>query len=397
MASAETIVVSGYARTPFGKFGKTLRTLDLPLLGAMVVREAIRRAGLEPADIQEIAIGVNFPGSERSIARQVMLQAHIPDDKVAYTVDRACCSSLTAVSLVSRGLRLGDISCAVAGGVENLSKVPYFLEDMRFGNRLGHITLTDHLVVSCPHTGIARAIQASKEAERYGISRKEQDEWALRSQENYVSAKERGLFNEEIFPVKAQDRDGKTTTLAEDEVPRPDTTLDKLTGLPTIYGSSTVTAGNAPDLSTGASALILTTRDARNVKKRALLTGWAMVSGDSQHIASMPAYAAKLALARTGLTIDDIDLIEINEAFAAVPLVTTHLLADGNSVKVKQLRDRTNIHGGAIALGHPTGATAVRLVMHLITALRNRGGGAGLVTICGGVGEAEAVIVLVND
>jgi acetyl-CoA C-acetyltransferase len=390
------VAVTGYARTPFGRFGGALRGIPLPALGALPVRAALARAGVEPEAVDEVALGVNFPAPERSVARQVSLRAGLPERCVAYTVDRACCSSLAAISLASRGLVAGDTSVAVAGGAENLSRIPYFLTGMRWGVRRGPVELADLAVVSCPHTGIPRAVQAGAEAAAFGIGRDEQDEWALCSQQRYAQALAAGAFDDEIEPVDALDEDGAPVALGRDEPPRPGTTLEKLSALKTVYGSASVTAGNAPDLSSGASALVLTT-EAHASAPLATLEGFSLVSGDPQKIASMPAEAARLALERSGLTIDEVDLIEINEAFAAVPLVTTLVLAGGDRERARRLRERTNVNGGAIAIGHPTGATGARLAMTAIAELRRRGGGAGLVTICGGIGEAEALIVRVGD
>jgi acetyl-CoA C-acetyltransferase len=390
------VVVAGYARTPFGRFGGALRTVTLPTLGAIAVGGALERARVRPDAVDELALGVNFPGSERSVARQVLLRAGIPDDRNAYTVDRACCSSVAAFSLACRSLALGDSSLAVAGGVDNLSRVPFFLENMRWGNRLGTTTLVDQLVVSCPHTGVPRAVQASTEAEEYGVTREDQDRWAVRSQERAASAAAAGAFDDQIVPVATTGADGEDVELLADEVPRPGTTLERLAQLPTVYGSGTVTAGNAPDLSSGASALVVATEaraHADGLPVLARVAGWAMASGHPQKVASMPAVSARRALERAGRTLDEVDLIEVNEAFAAVPLVTTLVLADGDRDAAERLRERTNVNGGAVALGHPTGATGGRLLMTVISALRQRGGGVGLVTICGGVGEAEAVVL----
>ena len=300
------------------------------------------------------------------------------------------------MALACRGLRLGETRFSIAGGVENLSRVPYFLEAARFGSRLGDIVLTDQLLVACPHSGVPRAVQAADEAAQYGIGREEQDAWALRSQQLYAEAAAAGRFAAEIAPVRTTDADGRAVELDADEPPRPDSTAAGLAALRTVNGSSTVTAGNAPDLSTGATALVLAadtgTRDG-GPEPQALLRGWSAAAGHPQKIASMPAVAARLALRRAGLSLDDVAVIEVNEAFAAVPLVTTLVLADGDTERAERLRARTNVNGGSVAVGHPTGATAGRLVMTCIGELRRRGGGRALVTICGGVGEAEAVIV----
>ncbi|MBE7554936.1 MAG: thiolase family protein [Anaerolineales bacterium] len=401
----EVVVISA-VRSPFGKFGGALKDFTLPQLGGKVVAEAIRRAKLDPAEVEEVATGVNLPGADRSIARQVLIEAGIPPNRVAYTVDRACCSSLAAITLASRSIRLGDARVAVAGGSENMSKVPYFLTDFRWGHRLGDVTLKDQLVIACPMTGKPRAVQAGEEAVEYGISREEQDRWAVRSHQNWAKAREAGKFQDELMPIEVPQERGAPVLFSEDESPRPDTSLEKLAKLPLIYGSPTVTAGNAPGLNTGASAMVLMSREeAERREKRPLaqLLGWSMASGHPDRIASIPAESARLALEKAGLTIDDMDLIEINEAFAAVPLVSTLIMAGGNKEKAEQIRAKTNVNGGAIAIGHPTGATAARLVMTVMYELRRRRAAAGdnrpyygLATLCGGIGEAEAVIVKVD-
>ncbi|HEY2563667.1 MAG TPA: thiolase family protein [Acidimicrobiales bacterium] len=396
---ADGVAVLGFARSPFGKFGGSLREATLPELASAVVCAALDRAGVAPDDVDQLVFGVNFPGSDRSIARQILLRSDIPVDRNAYTVDRACCSSLTALAAASRSIRLAEASVAVAGGAENLSRVPYFLEGVRWGHRLGNLEMSDQLVISCPHTHEPRARQASREALEHGIDRTQQDEWALRSQERYAKALAAGWPAEEIVPVPGADQRGAAITFEHDEVPRPTTTAAGLASLSTIYESETVTPGNAPDLSSGASALVLAgtrTTAGRVRPPLATLRGFAAVSGEPRRIASIPATAISAALNRAGLTLDQIDLIEINEAFAAVPLVSTLILAGGDGQRAQALRERTNVNGGSVAMGHPTGATAARMVMTAICELRRRGGGTAAVALCGGIGEGEAVIVEVD-
>ena len=403
--SSEVAVISA-VRSPFGKFGGTLREFSLPELGGIVVAEAVRRAGIEPADVEEVATGVNLPGADRSIARQVLIEAGIPPTRVAYTVDRACCSSMAATSMASRSIRLGEVEIAVAGGTENMSRVPYFLTAQRWGHSLGDVVLKDQLVIADPMTGKPRAVQAGEEAVEYGITREAQDAWALRSHEQYLRAREAGAFEEEIMPIAVPQPKGEPLLFTQDESVRPGTTMEKLAALPTIYGSPTVTAGNAPGLNTGASAMVLMSpaeAERRGREHLGALIGWAMASGHPDRIASIPAESARLALGKVGMTIDDMDLIEINEAFAAVPLVTTLIMAGGDTGKAEAIRARTNVNGGAIAIGHPTGATGARLVMTLIYELRRRRAAAGesrayhgVATICGGIGEAEAIVVRVG-
>ncbi len=402
----EVVVISA-VRSPFSKFGGMLKGFTLPELGGLITAEAIRRAGLEPQEVEELAMGVNLPGADRSIARQVLIKAGIPPERVAYTVDRACCSSMAAINMASRSIRLGEIGVAVAGGTENMSKVPYFLTDLRWGHRLGDLTLKDQLIIACPMTGKPRAIQAGEEAVEYGISRAEQDRWAVRSHQNYAKAHEAGKFKDELTTIEVAQERGAPLLFSEDESPRPDTTLEKLAKLPLVYNSPTVTAGNAPGLNTGASALVLMSKEVaqqRDKQPLATLVSWAMASGHPDRIASIPAVSARLALEKVGLTLADLDLIEINEAFAAVPLVSTLILAGGDQEQAEIIRAKTNVNGGAIAIGHPTGATAARLVMTMIYELRRRRQAAGetrpyygLATLCGGIGEAEAIIVKVDN
>jgi acetyl-CoA C-acetyltransferase len=399
VSSDDDVVLVAGARTPFAAFGGALRDFAIPELGSVAVREAIRRANLEPSSIDELAVGVNLPGSDRSIARQVSLRAGIPDEKVAYTVDRACCSSLTAITMVARSVRAHEARIGVAAGAENMSRVPYFLDDFRWGHRLGDVTLRDQLVISCPHTGVPRAVQAANEALEFSVGREEQDRWAVQSQTRCAAAVSAGRFVDEIVPVDVGAGGGAPAHLSADESPRPATTYDALASLPTVYGSRTVTAGNAPGLSTGASAVVLTTRAIARSNRSAPIArviATAMVSGPPERITSIPAVAAARVLDKAGVHLSQVKRIEINEAFAAVPLVSTLMLADRDRIRAKRLRELVNVNGGAIALGHPTGATGARLVITLVNELRRQGGGIGLATICGGIGEGEAILLEVE-
>ena len=392
------VVVIGAARTPFGNFGGMLKDFSTVQLGAIAVREAVRRAGIKPSDVEEVYIGANMPCSNRSIARQVALEAGIPEDKNAATIDRACCSSMAAIAMGYRAIKLGEIDVAVGGGTENMSQVPYFIEDLRWGKRLGDITLKDILVVKCPYTGVPRAVQAGVKAVEYGITREDQDKWALRSQTRYWEAFRAGKFKDEIVPVEVPQRKGNPIIMDKDEPPREGVTLEALAKLPTVYGSPTVTAGNAPGLNTGAAAIVMTSSEkaeALGVTPLGTIVAHAQASGHPDGIATIPAFAALKVLEKAKMSIDDIDIIEINEAFAAMPLVSTKILGEGDDKKVEAIRAKTNVNGGAIAIGHPTGATGARLVMRTLFELRRRGGGYGLVTICGGIGEGEAFVLKV--
>jgi acetyl-CoA C-acetyltransferase len=402
----EEVVVVSAVRSPFGKFGGALKDFTHPKLGGLVFAEAIRRAGVAPAEVEEVGIGVNLPGGDRSIARQVLIEAGIPPASIAYTMDRACCSSMVAINMASRGIRLGEAKVALAGGVENMSRTPYFVYDLRWGARLGDVHLKDQLIIACPMTGKPRAVQAGEEAVDFGITREEQDHWAIRSQQNYGKAKAAGKFADEMMPIEVPQAKGKILTVTDDESPRPDIEYEKIAKLPTVYDSPTVTAANAPGLSTGASAICLMSRteaERQGKEPLATLVGWAMVSGHPDRIASIPAESIRLALCKTKMTIDDMDLIEINEAFAAVPLLSSYILAGKDRKRADEIREKLNVNGGSIAIGHPTGATGGRLIMTLMYELRRRykaAGGKrpfyGVVGICGGIGEAESVVVRVG-
>jgi acetyl-CoA C-acetyltransferase len=301
--------------------------------------------------------------------------------------------------MVARSLRAQEARIGVAAGAENMSRVPYFLDNFRWGHRLGDVTLRDQLVIACPHTGVPRAVQAANEALEFGVGRDEQDRWAVQSQTRCAAAVSDGRFVDEIVPVDIPADGGKPAHLSADESPRPATTYEALASLPTVYGSRTVTAGNAPGLSTGASAVVLTTRAiARDNGSTpiARVIATAMVSGPPERITSIPAVAAARVLDKAGVHLSQVKRIEINEAFAAVPLVSTLMLADHDRVRAKRLRELVNVNGGAIALGHPTGATGARLVITLVNELTRQGGGIGLATICGGIGEGEAILLEVE-
>lgn len=397
MYGKEVVIVDGL-RTPFDKFGGIMRTENTVTLGSFVIKKLLERARVAPEEVEETYIGINMPTANRSIARQICLAAGMPVESNATTVDRACCSSMVAIAMAMRAIQLDEANITIGGGSENMSNVPYFVEDLRWGKRLGDIMLKDIMVISCPYTGETRAKQAGEVGLQYGVSREMQDEWAYRSQLYYDAAFNAGKFKQEIVPYAIQQKKGDPVVIDRDQSARPDTTLEGLAKLKTVNGSPTVTAGNAPGLNTGASAVILMSADEakrRGVKPLATIISHAQASGHPKNIASIPAMAALKALKKINMAIDQMDVIEINEAFAVMPLVSTILLAEGDVRRLEALRAKTNINGGAIAIGHPTGATGGRLVMTTAYELQRRGGGYGIATVCGGVGESECFILKV--
>ncbi len=422
MKDQEIVVVSA-VRTPFSRFGGVLRDVPSILLGAMAIREAVARAGLRNDEIDEVYYGACKPAEtalENDVPdRQAVLEAGLSPQTLSFTVDRACCASLTAVRLASRSIRWGDREICIAAGAENMSRIPFLLPGLRWsGHRIGTLELYDDLFemgykgwnsISRKTAEIhldfkgwnAVARDAGEVAVEYGVSREEQDEWALRSQQNYAKAFAAGKFKigEELMSVKVTPKKGNPIVFEKDEAPRADTTLEKLAKLPTIYGSPTVTAGNAPGLDAGASAVVLMSREkalAKGLTPLATILSVEGVADEARLLASVPAPAIRKALSVAKVNLKDVNLIEVNEAFAVMPLVSTKILAEGDAQKMKDLRDKTNINGGAIAIGHPVGASGARILMTLIYELRRRGGGIGACGICGGLAQGEAAVVKVG-
>ncbi len=396
---AKEVVIVSAARTPFDKFGGMMKDMNTVQLASLASKEVMRRIDLSPNDVEEFYLGINMPTQNRSIARQSALEAGIPDTANALTVDRACCSSYAAMAMAYRSVALGETNISLGGGSENMSNVPYFISDLRWGKRLGDVVLKDIMIVSCPYTGEPRAVQAGKGAVEYGISREEQDLWAYNSHQKHALAQAANKFKDEIFSITIPGKKGQSIVIDKDQSPRPETTLESLAALKTVYNSPTVTAGNAPGMSTGAAMAVLMSKEEaqkRGLKPLATIITHVQASGHPHSISSIPGITAQKALKKAGLTADQIDLFEINEAFAVMPLVSTKILGEDNPAKIEAIRNRTNVNGGAIAIGHPTGATAARIVMTLCYELKRRGGGIGLATICGGIGEGECMIFKVE-
>ena len=292
----------------------------------------------------------------------------------------------------------GQASIVIAGGMENMSRTPYQIPQMRWGARLGDVTIRDDLVIRNAFLDMPMAKYAGEVAVENGVDRREQDEWALRSHQRWAAAQESGKFADELIPVEIPCAKKGETTLTRDEHPRPDVSLDKLSALKPVYESPTVTAGNASGIADGATALLLMKRDEaerRGIRPLGRLVAYVPICGDPRQSPLLPAVAIQKVLHRTNLPLEEMKLIEINEAFAAMPLVSTLVLTDFDRKKTEKLREKVNVNGGAIAIGHPIGATGARLLMNMLYELRRRGGGYGVVAICGAIGQADAAIVKV--
>jgi len=398
-------IVEG-VRTPFSPFGGPLKDVPSIELGACVIKETIKRSGLKADQVDEIFYGMTQMAEaalyNNVCARQAALIAGLPTEQVSLTVDRACCSSMASAILAFRTIRSKEGDVIMAVGAENMSRTPQIPPpEIRWGQRLGPIVFRDSLS-PLGHPGFPpEAKNAGDVAVQYGIGREEQDDWAYQSQMRYQEAKKAGKFKigEELTPVEVPQKKGPPLMFREDAFPKPETTVEKLATLKTIYDSPTVTPGNAPGLDTGASALLIMSGEKAkecDLKPLAKIIATASVCTDPTLLAVNPGHAIKKVLSKVGMAVGEIDLFEINEAFAAVPLVSSKILADGDEAKTKKIRERLNVNGGAIAIGHPVGASGARIIMTLMYELRRRGGGYGVAAICGGLSQGDAILIKVE-
>ncbi|MGA2462985.1 MAG: thiolase family protein [Thermodesulfobacteriota bacterium] len=391
----EIVVVNG-KRTPFGAFGGSLREIPSFELGGLVIRRTIQNLFIEDAEIGYVIMGSCLPGIGLSPGRQAVLAARLPVETNALTLDRACCSALTAAGIGMQLILRNQAATIVAGGMENMSRTPYLIPQMRWGARLGDITIRDELVIRNAYLDMPMAKYAGEVAVEKGVNRREQDEWALRSQCLWADAQAKGKFNEELIQVEIPSTGREKLLLTHDEHPRPGTTIEKLSALKPVYQSPTVTAGNSSGISDGATAIVLMKKEEakkRNILPLGKLIAYSPICGEPRESPILPAIAIRKVLRQADLTLKDMKLIEINEAFAAMPLVSSLVLADYDREEAERIRKRLNVNGGAIAIGHPIGATGARLLMNILYELGRRGGGYGAVAICGAIGQADAMVV----
>jgi acetyl-CoA C-acetyltransferase len=382
---ARSVIVSA-VRTPFARLGGGLRDYEATELGSLVIRNALDRVGLENDEVEYVIMGqVLQGGAGQAPARQASIGAGLPIEVPSDTINKVCASSIRAVQMADQMIRAGDHDVIVAGGMESMTNAPYALKKARFGYRLGDGTLIDLMT----HDGLTSTFdkrhmveQASFVSRELGISREAQDEWALRSHQRAVKAIDEGRFAEEIVPVGELDTD---------EGPRRDTSIEQLAALKPVFDpEGTTTAGNAPGVNDGAGALVVTSEEfakRRGLEPLATILSQAYVADDFAYLARTPAKSGKKALEKAGKTIDDVERVELNEAFSSVVLNSTEMLgADPEKV---------NVNGGAVALGHPIGASGARILGTMIYELRRNGGGLGLAAICSGGGQGDAVLIQV--
>jgi len=387
----KTVILSA-ARTPIGKLGGGLSSLDATELGGTAISAALERAEVEPEQVQHVVMGQVLQAGQGQIpSRQAQIKAGIPKEVPSETINKVCASGIRAAGLIDNAVRAGEVDIAVGGGMESMSHAPYLLPQARFGFRMGDGKAIDEMIhdgLTNPFSGKHMAHEASEVAAELELTRADMDRWALRSHERSIEATDAGRLPEEIVPVTISSKKGDTT-VEVDEGPRRDTSLEVLAKLPPIFmEDGTHTAGNSPGVNDGAGALVLASDEwAREHAKESLATilAQAQVADDFAYLARTPALAARKALEKIGLQPEDIDLWEINEAFASVTL---------NSIRMLGIdEDKVNVNGGAVAIGHPIGASGARILGGLVLELRRRGGGKGCAAICSGGGQGDAVVV----
>jgi acetyl-CoA C-acetyltransferase len=388
----KTVILAG-ARTPFGKFAGGLSSLSASDLGGIAVKEALNRAGVNPEDVGEVILGTVLQGGQGQIpSRQAARKAGLPWNVKTETVNKVCASGMRSVTLGDQIIRLGDEEVIVAGGMESMSNAPYILPKARWGLRMGDASVQDLMIhdgLSCSFTGVHMGTYGNGVAEELEITREEQDAFALRSHDLAIAAMDAGKFAEEIVPVEVPQRKGSSVVVSEDESPRRDTSVEKLAKLGSAFGAGgTITAGNAPGVNDGAAALVLMSEERAAKEGRqpaAVILGHTAVGVEAKDFPKTPGIVINELLEKTGKNLDDIDLFEINEAFAAVALT---------SGKIAGLDlEKVNVNGGAVALGHPIGASGARIILTLMHELKRRGGGIGIAAICSGGGQGDAIMI----
>ncbi|SFB03490.1 MULTISPECIES: acetyl-CoA C-acetyltransferase [unclassified Bacillus (in: firmicutes)] len=387
-----TVILSG-VRTPFGKFGGSLSSFSASELGGMAVKEALNRADIKPEEVNEVILGSVLQGGQGQIpSRQAAKHAGLPWEVKTETINKVCASGMRSVTLADQIIRAGDEEVIVAGGMESMSNAPYLLPKARWGLRMGDSSVKDLMVydgLTCTFTGVHMGTYGNSTAKEMEISREEQDRWAARSHERVIAAIEAGKLAEEIVPVSVPQRKGDPIVVEHDESPRKDTSFEKLSKLGVVFNSDgTITAGNAPGINDGAAALVLMSEERAEKEGRkaeAYILAHEAIAVEAKDFPKTPGLVINALLKKAGKTLDEINLFEINEAFAAVALA---------SGKIAGLDpEKVNVNGGAVAIGHPIGASGARIIITLMHELKRRGGGIGIAAICSGGGQGDAIMI----
>lgn len=389
---AKTVILSG-VRTPIGKFGGALSSLTASELGGIAMKEALSRAKVQPEDVQEVIFGNVLQGGQGQIpSRQAARAADLPWHVKTETVNKVCASGLRSVTMADQIIRAGDEEVIVAGGMESMSNAPYMMPKARWGLRMGDHPVKDLMIhdgLTCSFTGVHMGTYGNSTSKELVITREQQDEWALRSHMRAVAAQESGVLDEEITPVSVPQRKGEPLIVDKDEAPRKDTSIERLAKLSPVFDhDGTITAGNAPGINDGAAAIVLMSDEKAKQEGReplAMILAHTAIALEAEDFPKTPGLVINELLKKTGKSVEDIDLFEINEAFAAVALAANQL-ANLDPEKV-------NVNGGAVALGHPIGASGARILITLIHELKRRGGGIGVAAICSGGGQGDAIMI----
>jgi acetyl-CoA C-acetyltransferase len=389
-------VITGIARTPIGKYNGALAPMRAVELGGVAIAAALQRSLLDPSAIDEVLFGHVLQAGEGQItARQAAVRGGLPMNIPSVTINKVCLSGMSAIGLAERGIRAGDAKFVMTGGMESMTNAPHVLRELRWGARIGNVEMVDimqHDGLFCAFDHCTMGESSDRKNQDLGIGRQEQDEWAARSHRRAADAASSGVFAEEIAPVEVPQRKGDPVLVDADEGIRADATTESMGSLqPAFVAGGTITAGNASQISDGGAAIVVAEREAAEASGAPIVAeilAYGQIGGTDATLHERPAEALLVALKKAGLDPSDLDLVEINEAFAAVALWSARML-DIPEAKV-------NVHGGAVALGHPLGATGARLVVSLINALRHRGGGIGAATLCGGGGQGDAIVIEVG-
>jgi acetyl-CoA C-acetyltransferase len=389
---AKTVIISG-VRTPFGKFGGGLSSLTASQLGGIAIKEALVRAGIEGSQVDEVIMGNVLQAGQGQIpSRQAARHAGLPWEVKTETINKVCASGLRSVTLADQIIRLGEEEIIVAGGMESMSNAPYILPKARWGLRMGDGELKDTMIsdgLSCSFTGVHMGTYGNSTADDLEITREEQDSWAYESHQKAIKAIDGGILAEEIISVQVPVRKGEPITIEHDEAPRKDTSAGKLAKLgPAFNNEGTITAGNAPGVNDGAGALVLMSEERAEKEGKtpfAYILAHAEVAVEAKDFPKTPGLVINELLKKTGKSIEEIDLFEVNEAFAAVAL------ASGKIANIEP--GKVNVNGGAVALGHPIGASGARIIITLMHELKRRGGGLGIAAICSGGGQGDAILI----
>lgn len=388
----QSVIVQG-ARTPFGKFGGALKSFTASQLGGIAIKAALERVQIDGSQVDEVIFGCVLQGGQGQIpSRQAARYAGLPWEVATETINKVCASGMRSVTLADQIIRAGDAEIIVAGGMESMSNAPYFLPRARWGLRMGDSEIKDLMIhdgLTCSFQNVHMGVYGNAVAKEYGITRKEQDEWALLSHRRAIDAREK--LREEIVPIEipSSKKGEPLFVMRDDEAPREDTSIEKLSKLPSVFSDDgTITAGNAPGVNDGAAALVVMSESRakrENVPVFARIIASVQLSVEAKDFPKTPGLVIEKLLKKTGKRKEDIDLFEINEAFAAVALTAG---------KIAMLQpEKVNVNGGAVALGHPIGASGARIILTLMYELKRRGGGLGIAAICSGGGQGDAIMI----